>query len=142
MGHYCNMEIDICIDFDGTIVDHRFPDIGPEVPYAFEVMKWLQSLGFVNLILYTMRSTHMYNGSDYLTEAVEFCKKRGINFAGINENPTQDWTISRKVYGKFYIDNSAVGCPLINVHNFHRQCVDWVEVKKILTEKFQLAGFI
>jgi hypothetical protein len=25
----------IAIDFDGTIVEHRFPEIGPEVPGEF-----------------------------------------------------------------------------------------------------------
>ena len=31
----------IYIDFDGTIVEHKFPEIGKPVPYAFEVIKKL-----------------------------------------------------------------------------------------------------
>lgn len=135
-------KIDICVDFDGTLVDHQFPEIGPAAPYAFETLRWLQDLKFVNLILLTMRGTYMYNGLDYLTDAVEFCKQKGIIFDGINENPTQDWSNSRKVYGKYYIDDTAIGCPLVYVEGFQRPCVDWVKVKDILYQKFIQVGFI
>ena len=40
----------ICVDFDGTVVDHCFPDIGEEAPRAIYWLKRLQDQG-VNLTL-------------------------------------------------------------------------------------------
>ena len=31
----------IAIDFDGTIVEHRYPEIGREIPFAIETLKRL-----------------------------------------------------------------------------------------------------
>ena len=31
----------IAVDFDGTIVTHRYPDIGDEIPFATETLKML-----------------------------------------------------------------------------------------------------
>jgi len=96
----------ICVDFDGTIADHVYPDIGYPVPAAFNWLKRFQEMGF-KLILWTMRS-----GKE-LSEAVEFCKSHGIQFYGVNANPDQSsWTNSPKAYGQCYIDDNAVGCPL------------------------------
>lgn len=100
----------VAIDFDGTIADHRFPDIGSAVPGAFEWMKKFQEAG-VQLILWTMRSDGQESG-DVLTDAVEFCKDKGIEFYGVNENPDQDWSDSPKAYAHYYIDDAAIGCPL------------------------------
>lgn len=100
----------LAIDFDGTIADHRFPDIGSAVPGAFEWMKKFQEAG-AQLILWTMRSDGQESG-DVLTHAVEFCKDKGIEFYGVNENPDQDWSDSPKVYAHYYIDDASIGCPL------------------------------
>ena len=32
----------IAVDFDGTIVEHRYPRIGEEIPFAVETLKLLQ----------------------------------------------------------------------------------------------------
>ena len=45
----------IAVDFDGTIVEHRFPAIGKERLFAFETLKALQRNGHL-LILWTFRS--------------------------------------------------------------------------------------
>ena len=31
----------IAIDFDGTIVEHRYPKIGNEIPFAIDTLKML-----------------------------------------------------------------------------------------------------
>ena len=31
--------MNIAIDFDGTIVEHNYPAIGKEIPYAIETLK-------------------------------------------------------------------------------------------------------
>lgn len=115
--------MNICIDFDGTIADHCFPHIGEPVPGAFEYMKWFQGLG-ANLILFTMRSDN--KEGDFLSDAIAWCKERGIEFYGHNENPGQEsWTTSPKPYAPIYIDDAAFGCPMIKIPTFARPCVDW-----------------
>ncbi|MBL4903373.1 MAG: hypothetical protein JKY62_12090, partial [Desulfocapsa sp.] len=45
----------ICIDFDGTVVDHRYPYVGDPVPLAVDWLQRFVELG-AKLILFTMRS--------------------------------------------------------------------------------------
>ena len=33
----------IAVDFDGTIVEHKYPAIGRELPFAIETLRKLQS---------------------------------------------------------------------------------------------------
>ena len=99
----------VAVDFDGTIVDHRFPDIGDSVPGAFEFLKKFQDSG-ATLILWTMRSDGQDAGN-VLTQAIEYCENRGVVFDFVNENP-QPWTTSQKAYAHVYIDDLAFGCPL------------------------------
>lgn len=35
----------IAVDFDGTIVEHKYPEIGNEMMFAFPTLKALQSKG-------------------------------------------------------------------------------------------------
>lgn len=113
----------IAVDFDGTIADHEFPDIGKPVPGAFEWLKRFQEAG-ADLILWTMRSDGQDVG-DVLTDAVDFCRDNGIEFAFVNENP-QSWTTSQKAYAHAYIDDAAVGCPLHeNPRMGGKPFVDW-----------------
>lgn len=114
----------ICVDFDGTVVDHRYPDIGQPVPGAIAWLKKLQRHG-AKLILFTMRSNSP-EGSFLLRDAVHYFEANGIRLYGVNRNPDQDsWTSSPKAYGDVYIDDSAFGCPLIQPKGFARPCVDW-----------------
>ncbi|MFA5599120.1 MAG: hypothetical protein WDA06_00850 [Phenylobacterium sp.] len=114
----------VAVDFDGTVVDHCYPDIGSEVPGAEEWLKKLDSAG-VKLILFTMRSNGIEG--NYLNEAVSWFKARGIKLFGINRNPTQDsWTDSPKAYAHIYVDDAAFGCPLKeNPKMGGRPYVDW-----------------
>ena len=114
----------ICVDFDGTVVDHRYPEIGEEAPQAIYWLKRFQDQG-ARLILFTMRSDGGRNG-DVLTDAVNYIQGNGIQLYGVNKNPTQvHWTSSPKAYGQLYIDDAAFGCPLIQPEGFQRPCVDW-----------------
>lgn len=110
-------ELIIAVDFDGTIVDHRYPAIGQAVPGVFPWLKRFQALG-ARLILWTMRSDTQQGGKSKqiptLTKAVEFCRQNGIKFWGVNQNPEQsEWTESPKQHAHIYIDDAAFGCPLI-----------------------------
>ena len=44
----------IAVDFDGTIVEHKYPAIGKEIPFAIETLKKLQQERHF-LILWSVR---------------------------------------------------------------------------------------
>lgn len=95
----------IAVDFDGTIVEHKFPKIGKEILFAFETLKALQKEGHL-LILWTYRT-----GKE-LNEAVEFCLKNGVEFYAINRNYPEEILspeIGRKIDADIYIDDKNVG---------------------------------
>ncbi len=117
----------VCVDFDGTIVDHCFPEMGEPVPGAIKWLKRLNAYG-VKIILFTMRSdSDMFKTA--LTDAVEYLEQNGVVLFAVNKNPSQmSWTTSPKAYANLYIDDSAFGCPLIQPKGFKRPCVDWSKV--------------
>lgn len=95
----------IAVDFDGTIVENRFPEIGKPMLFAFESLKKLQEEGH-RLILWTYRS------GDRLEDAVKFCEKNGIKFYAVNKSyPEEDFddTISRKILADIFIDDRNIG---------------------------------
>ena len=47
----------IAVDFDGTIVRHRYPAIGEEIPFAVQTLKMLTEERH-QLILWTRRGHH------------------------------------------------------------------------------------
>jgi len=95
----------IAIDFDGTIVEHKYPALGKEIPFATDTLKMLQKKGH-RLILWTYRT-----GRE-LDEAVEFCRSRGLEFYAINKNYPEEVfyiNISRKIHANLYIDDRNLG---------------------------------
>ena len=96
----------IAVDFDGTIVEHQYPDIGEEKLFAFDTLKTLQKYHCV-LILWTFRT------GEKLEEAVDFCKKHGLEFYAVNKNYPEEVfdenTVSRKIDADVYIDDRNVG---------------------------------
>ena len=97
--------IKIAVDFDGTIVEHEYPEIGKEKLFAFQTLKELEKLGAM-LILWTFRT-----GKE-LDEAVEYCRKNGIEFYAVNKNYPEeifDENVSRKINADIYIDDKNIG---------------------------------
>jgi hydroxymethylpyrimidine pyrophosphatase-like HAD family hydrolase len=97
--------IKIAVDFDGTIVEHQYPEIGKEKLFAFQTLKELEKRG-ARLILWTFRT-----GKE-LDDAVEYCKKNGIEFYAVNKNYPEeilDESVSRKIDADIYIDDKNVG---------------------------------
>lgn len=114
----------IAIDFDGTIVDHAFPEIGSMKLYAPTVIKKLKEEGH-KIILWTCRNDEdpANNGRKVLTEAVEFCKSHGIIFDAVNANiPDLSFSPTPKVYADLYLDDRALGAPMRDGE------FDWFEV--------------
>ena len=122
----------IGIVFDGTIVEHNYPEIGNPVPGALETMKVLIQQGH-KIILWTMRS------GETLHAAVEYLKAAGIELHGVNMNPDQHWSTSPKAYCHVYIDDAALGCPLERLPN-QRPRVYWPTVRRILEHRGLLAN--
>lgn len=120
--------MDIGIDFDGTVVTHEYPNVGRDVG-AVHVLKALTQNGH-RLILNTMRS------GKPLMEAVAWFNERRIPLAGVNLHPEQQsWTTSPKVFAHLYIDDMALGTPLIKSHlPNERPFVDWDTVTVLLKE--------
>ncbi len=95
----------IAVDFDGTIVEHRYPAIGKEKLFAFDTLESLQKQGH-QLILWTFRS-----GRE-LDDAVAYCKKHGLEFYAINRSyPEEELNrdISRKINADIFIDDRNLG---------------------------------
>ncbi len=95
----------IAVDFDGTIVENRYPKIGKPILFAEETLIHLQNDGHL-LILWTYRS-----GKE-LEEAVEFCAQKGINFYAVNKSYPEeifDGTQSRKIQADIFIDDRNIG---------------------------------
>ena len=96
----------IAVDFDGTIVEHRYPSIGREIPFAIETLKMLSKEGH-RLILWSVREGELLN------EAVEWCRERGLEFYAINkdypEESNNDNNFSRKLKVSMFIDDRNVG---------------------------------
>lgn len=97
----------IAVDFDGTIVEHRYPAIGAEIPFAIETLKKLVQEQH-RLILWTVRKGKL------LEEAVEFCRKRGLEFYAVNRNYPEETEEqadkgSRKLKADIWIDDRNVG---------------------------------
>lgn len=90
----------IAVDFDGTIVEHKFPKIGPELPGAIEALKDLQEAGH-KVILWSIRD------GKTLDEALEFLKGRGFTPDAANKNLVK-FSDSPKVYADFYIDDRSI----------------------------------
>lgn len=126
----------VAVDFDGTCVLHKYPQVGTDVPHAERVIKRLVEEAGARIILYTMRSNDGPDGN-CLEQAVEWFNEKGIRLYGVNQNPTQHrWTSSPKVYAQMYIDDAAVGCPLAETGwPEDRPYVDWQAVERSLESR-------
>ena len=97
----------IAIDFDGTLVEHRYPEIGREIPFAFETLRRLQQDRH-RLILWTVREGRL------LDEALAFCRERGIEFYAVNRDYPEEEKganrhYSRKLKADLFIDDRNLG---------------------------------
>jgi len=97
----------LAVDFDGTIVEHRYPQIGPEIPFAIDTLKMLIR-DHHKIILWTVREGEM------LDEAVNWCRDRGVEFYAVNRDYPEETTnnnqhFSRKIKVDYFIDDRNLG---------------------------------
>ncbi len=110
----------IAVDFDGTIVEHKYPAIGEEKPFACEVLRMLIAERH-RLILWTVREGKL------LDDAIQWCKKRGVEFWAVNSDSSdmfkeaKDRNLSCKLNADVFIDDCGIaGLP------------DWNTIYKII----------
>lgn len=97
----------IAVDFDGTIVEHHYPEIGPEIPFAVDTLKMLIKDRH-KVILWTVREGKL------LDEALAWCKERGLVFYAVNkdypeEEQEKNQNYSRKLKVDYFIDDRNLG---------------------------------
>lgn len=105
----------LAVDFDGTLCEHKFPNIGEPNWELIHYIQWRQKHG-ARTILWTCRT------GGKLNEAVKWCEERGLYFDAVNENiidvVNAYGSECRKVYADEYYDDRAVHIfklPYINI---------------------------
>lgn len=95
----------VAVDFDGTLCENKFPEIGKPKYDVINTIKEYRSYGW-KIILWTCRNR------EYLTKALEWCENHGLEFDAINENLPEVEAMfggyTRKVYADVYIDDKNV----------------------------------
>lgn len=94
----------IAVDFDGTIVEHKYPAIGKPIPFAIETLLQLQKDKH-RLILWTVRE------GELLQEAIDYCAERGLYFYAENANYPEEIQENspRKLTADLFIDDRNLG---------------------------------
>ena len=104
-------KLTFAVDFDGTLCEFDFPKIGKQTENHKKLLTKLIKLreDGHKLILWTNRG----DNDEYpvLSEAIDWCKKRGLEFDAINENlPNQKKLsgYSPKIMADYYIDDKVL----------------------------------
>ena len=94
----------IAVDFDGTLVTNKFPEMGEVRTTIWDAVVTYQKMGW-KIILWTCRTDSM------LDDAVKFCADRGLIFDAVNQNipEVQEYYHgdTRKVFANLYIDDRS-----------------------------------
>lgn len=98
----------IAVDFDGTLCEHRFPEIGEIKEEHQKIINYIRIMHSNNaeIVLWTCREDLPERA--YLAEAIEWCKKQLIPINYVNEYPFGNGFAKRKVCADIYIDDKAV----------------------------------
>ena len=113
-----NKKLVIAVDFDGTRCEFAFPKIGEQNEEHKRLMSLLIEMkqDGHKLILWTNRG----DNEEYpvLTEAINWCKEKGLEFDAVNENLPDQKKLSGyspKIMADYYIDDKAL--KFGNEHN-------------------------
>lgn len=111
----------IAVDFDGTIVEHRYPEIGKELPFATETLRTLIKEHH-RLILWSVREGKL------LQDAIDWCHERGVDFWAVNrdypeEEENKNNHFSRKIKADYFIDDHNIG-----------GLPDWGQIYRMISE--------
>ena len=101
----------VAIDFDGTIVENIFPEIGAIKQNVVDKMREWYEQGHT-IIIWTCRT------DQYAEEARKFLDDNEIPYHYFNENPTNplgDWC--RKIFADVYLDDRALNVDDLDSFN-------------------------
>ena len=129
----------IAIDFDGTIVEHAYPDIGKPIPFAVETLLQMQKDGH-KLILWTVRKGRL------LQDAIDYCAQRELYFYAENENYRGEnkelgEEVSRKLAVDMFIDDRNLGGlpDWSTIYNAVKATAEGANVSKIMAGESLMA---
>jgi hypothetical protein len=96
----------LAVDFDGTVVEDRYPEIGKPLPFAIDTLKRLHADGH-RIVLWTFRHGRP------LRNAVEFLESQGVQLYAVNQSfPEESEQLdgySRKIHADWFIDDRNIG---------------------------------
>ena len=101
----------VAVDFDGTIVSNKFPEIGEPNTALIEKLRLMHNSG-IKIILHTCREDGEFDRfknegtRNYLTEAINWCSVNDVPIDSVNMNQWVPFGI-RKIYADLYIDDRA-----------------------------------
>lgn len=127
----------IYLDFDGTVVEHYFPEIGAENPNAIQVIARLQSAGH-DIVLNTYRADidqkHVQEALDYIHSFEEIQQPIEKYLPEKLEPRSFDLEVAKEC-NQLYLDDIAEGIPMRrNIVLEFGMMVDWIALEKILEE--------
>jgi hydroxymethylpyrimidine pyrophosphatase-like HAD family hydrolase len=91
----------IACDFDGTLCEFDFPNIGKPKVEVVNFIKKAHKAGH-HIIIWTCRT------GEYVQDMIRFLKKWGIPYDKINENYKIEIDDCRKVFADIYLDDRAL----------------------------------
>lgn len=124
-------KLTVMLDFDGTLVEHRFPAMGTENPGWHQVVSKLQAAGH-RIILNTYRTDIMADrykakapvddkNPDHLEEAVAWLQAKmaeyglgRIELGGLKMNPAA-WSLQHtylQLHNILFLDDQALNAPM------------------------------
>jgi hydroxymethylpyrimidine pyrophosphatase-like HAD family hydrolase len=107
----------IAVDFDGTVVEHQYPKIGPLKPGAKEALQAFRKAGH-KIAIWTCRA-----GKEE-KEVRDFLQSNGIPFDTVNAPIMGADLGTRKIYADLYIDDKGL-----------RFEDNWDEMRRVITGK-------
>ena len=114
----------VAFDFDGTVSDSKFLQIGPPIMPVINYLKELRKNNWI-LILWTCRE------DKYLWDAMMFCKEHDIYPDFINENADYVDLRSRKIFADLYIDDKSIDITLNKPITNGLIDEDWIKMEDI-----------
>ena len=117
----------IAIDFDGTIIQDKYPDIGNPYPGAIQAINELYDDGYC-IIIDSCRAR------DKEDEMIDWLNRNGVKYCHCNENCRilirRYSTDCRKISADIYIDDKSLFAP--NMENPNQ----WDIIKNMIMLKY------
>lgn len=114
----------MAVDFDGTLVVDKFPEIGKERERLCNLVRELHSRG-VKVVLWTSRT------GEHLENAVNWCKEHNIPLDAVNQNIPEVIELTgydtRKVFADVYVDDKSCPAKVLELRQFSNQEESWLE---------------